>query len=174
MQPLSLVLLVIAALAGPSSTPETTYYVGEAKTLDADGNLTGSQVILLEKTHDSDASTVTERAVIVRPTGEVDDQTIVFTVSDDDSFTVSDTAGMIEGEGQFYGEPWAWSYFEATYRHQNGVTIEDENTMADESVVTARKVIRLPDGSVFMYMDVTLKEITPATFTILVSQLTDG
>ena len=168
----TLSLLFLAALwSAPDAPTERFYYVGEVVTSDADGAPTGSQVILLEKIHDPDASTLTERAIVVRPTGEAEEQTVVFAVAADGSFTVSDAAGMTEGEGQLHGAPWAWTYFEATYRHRSGVTIEDENTMNDPSVVTARKVLRMPDGSVFMHMDVTLKAVTPATFEILAAGL---
>ena len=43
--------------------------------------------------------------------------------------------------------------------------------MADDTAVTARKKITLPNGKVFMYMDMTLKSITPKTFEILKSGL---
>jgi len=49
----------------------------------------------------------------------------------------------------------------------NGITIEDENFLADKSVCTARKRVIGPDGKAIMFMDMNLKEITPKTFEIL-------
>jgi hypothetical protein len=52
-------------------------------------------------------------------------------------------------------------------KSKNAVQIEDENFMSDDSVITARKKVTGPDGKVLMYMDMSLKGITPKTFEIL-------
>jgi len=57
--------------------------------------------------------------------------------------------------------------FKATFKATNGVRIEDENFLADDTAPTARKKVVGPDGKVIMYMDTTLKAITPGTFEIL-------
>jgi hypothetical protein len=46
-----------------------------------------------------------------------------------------------------------------------------ENTNAN-SVITARKKVTGPDGRVIMFMDMSLKGITPKTFEILAAGLT--
>lgn len=58
----AIVLTPALVLAGP---PERWYYVGEAKLSSAAGESMGSQVILLEKVHDPDASKIIERAIAV-------------------------------------------------------------------------------------------------------------
>jgi hypothetical protein len=43
--------------------------------------------------------------------------------------------------------------------------------MADDSVISARKKVMAPDGKVIMYMDMSLKSVTPMTFEILKASL---
>ena len=164
-----LVLFPFAALASP---PEKLYYVGEVKLSAPDGKSMGSQVILLEKTHDRDKSTITERAIVVKPDGKVDEQTMVLTVKDDNTFTIADAAKTVEGTGTLFGPAWKWTYFKGTFKHKSGVVIEDENFTSDDSAGTARKKVSGPDGKVIMYMDLTLKSVAPKTFDILVAGLT--
>ncbi|MDQ2868124.1 MAG: hypothetical protein M3R59_06925 [Verrucomicrobiota bacterium] len=46
--------------------------------------------------------------------------------------------------------------------------------MIDPSVLVARKKISAPDGTALMYMDISLKAVTPLTFTILSESLKGG
>ena len=143
------------------------YYVGEAKLSSAAGEPMGSQVILLEKTWDRDQATVTERAVIVRPNEKAEEWTMRFAVKDDNTFTLKEDSGKAQGSGRLFGPAWKWTYFKATYKTTSGVQVEDENFLADESFGTARQKLTGPDGKVMMYMDLSLKGITPKTYEIL-------
>ena len=147
------------------------HFVGEVKLSSPDGKPLGSQVILLEKTHDPDKSTITERAIVVSPDGKVDDQIAILTVKEDGSFTLVDQAKTVEGTGKLFGPAWKWTYFKGTFKHISGVVIDDENFMTDDSVGAARKKISGPDGKVIMYMEMSLKGISPATFEILATGL---
>ena len=88
-------------------------------------------------------------------------------VKPDNSFTLTDDAGKAEGSGQLFGPAWKWTYFKAKYKATNGVVIEDENFMADDSVGSARKKVIGPDDKVIMYMDMSLKGTTAKTFEAL-------
>ena len=88
-------------------------------------------------------------------------------VKEDNTFTLSDDAKTVEGSGKLFGPAWKWTYFKATFKSKNGVRIEDENFMADDSVGSARKKVIGPNDKVIMYMDMSLKGITPQTFEIL-------
>lgn len=145
---------------------ERFFYLGEVKLSSAEGKPMGSQVILFDKTHEPDKSLLTESAVVVHPDGRVEEHTMRIRVTGN-AFTLTDDKKTIEGTGTLEGPAWKWTYFKATYKSANGVQIEDENFMADDSVITARKKISGPDGKVFMYMDMSLKAITPKTFEIL-------
>ena len=127
----------------------------------------GSQVLLVEKIHDRHKSTIIERAIIVHPDGKAEERTMRLAVKDDNTFTLTHDAKKVEGSGKLFGPAWKWTYFKATFKAEHGVRIEDENFMADPSAGTARKKVTGPDGKVIMYMDMTLKEITPKTFEIL-------
>jgi hypothetical protein len=135
-----------------------------------DGKTIGSQVILFEKTHDVDKLMMIESAVVVHPDGKVEEHTMRVKI-EGNSFTLTDDAQTIEGTGSWSGPAWRWTYFKATYKSTNGGQIEDENFMADDSVITARKIVSGPDGKVFTYMDMSLKGITPKTFEILKARL---
>ena len=74
---------------------------------------------------------------------------------------------MVTGSGTLFGPEWKWTYFKAMYQATNGARIDDENFMTDPTVLVARKRISAPDGKVIGFMDITLKSITPQTFTIL-------
>jgi hypothetical protein len=158
------VLVPAWALAAP---PEKLYYLGEVKLSSATGQALGSQVILVEKTSDRDNSTIVERALVVEADGKVEERTMRLAVKDDNTFTLRDDEGKVEGGGKLFGPPWKWTYFKATFKATNGVVIDDENFMADDSVGSARKKFTGPDGKVIMYMDMSLKAITPKTFEIL-------
>jgi hypothetical protein len=160
----AIVLAPALAAAGP---PEKLYYVGQAKLSSAAGQSMGSQVILLEKIHDSDEAKIIERAIVVQPDGKAVEHTMRMDVKGDNRFTLVDDAGTTEGSGILFGPAWKWTYFKATYKANNGVRIEDENFMADPSLITARMKVTGSDDKVIMYMDVSLKEITPKTFEVL-------
>jgi hypothetical protein len=149
---------------------EKLYYVGESKLSEASGRVYGSQVILLEKVLDPDNSVFIERAVVVKPNGDAEEFVMNHKVSGN-KFSLADTKGTVTGTGTLFGPEWKWTYFKATYESTNGARIEDENFMTDPNVLVARKKISAPDGKVVGFMDITLKSITPQTFTILSSSL---
>jgi hypothetical protein len=168
------ILLVLASLApagspagAPAGTAEKLYYVGEVKLSSPAGKSMGSQVILLEKIHDRDNSTMIERAIVVEADGKAAERTMRMAVKENNTFLLTDDAKTVEGEGTLFGPAWKWTYFKGTFKTKNGINIDDENFMSDDSAVTARKKVTLPDGRVVMYMDMTLKGITPKTFEIL-------
>ena len=165
------VLLLFSSLHTSSAAEvEKWYYVGEAKLSSPSGQSRGSQAFLLEKIHDPDQNTIVERAVVVKPDQSVEEHKMTMKVAGD-SFTISDTRNTVHGTGTLFGPAWHWTYFKATYDATNGARIEDENYMTDPGVLVARKKISAPNGTVVMYMDITLKVVTVPTFTILSESL---
>jgi hypothetical protein len=164
---ISLVAFALVPASALAEPPVKLYYVGEAKVSSADGKAMGSQVYLLAKTLDRDKATITERAVIVREDGKAEEWILRFAVKEDSTFTLTEDSNRAEGSGKLFGPAWKWTYFKATYKSTHGVQVEDENFMADESFGTARQKLTGPDGKVLMYMDVSLKGITPKTYEIL-------
>jgi hypothetical protein len=158
------VLLPAGALAAP---PTKLYYVGEVKLSSGTGQSLGSQAILMEKVLDPDNSVIVERAIVVGTDGKVDEYTTRLAVKKDNTFTVVDDPRGTEGGGKLFGPAWKWTYFKATFKAKNGVRIEDENFMADDSVGTARKKVIGPDDKVILYMDMSLKGTTAKTFEAL-------
>jgi hypothetical protein len=146
------------------------YYLGESKLSDESGKPNSSQVILLEKTLDPDNNVFVERAIVVKPDGKAEEFTMNHKVKGN-TFTLDDPKGMVKGSGALFGPAWKWTYFKGTFEATNGARIEDENFLADPSVLVARKKISTPDGKVIGFMDITAKSITPQTFTILSSSL---
>ena len=169
---LSLAVLVLVPALALAEPPVKLYYVGEAKVSSADGKPMGSQVYLLEKTLDRDKATITERALIVREDGKAEEWTLRFAVKEDNTFTLTEDSKRAEGSGKLFGPAWKWTYFKATYKSTSGVQVEDENFLADDSFGTARQKLTGPDNKVFMYMDISLKGITPKTYEILRAGLT--
>jgi hypothetical protein len=164
------IALVVAVLAPElvlAASPEKMYYLGEVKLSSPEGKSMGFQVILLEKIHDRDHATITERAVVVQPNGKVEEWTMYLHVKDDNTFTLTDEAKTVEGTGTLFGPAWQWTYFKGTFKSRNGVQIEDENFMTDDSMITARKKLTGPDNKVFMYMETSGKAISPKTFEVL-------
>jgi hypothetical protein len=162
-----LAVTVLVPARALAAAPEKLYYLGEVKLSSATGKAMGSQVILVEKILDRDNAAITERAVVVRPDGKVEEYTVRLAVKEDNTFTAADDARTLEGTGRLFGPAWKWTYFKATFKTKSGVRIEDENFMADASVGTARKKVIGPDNQVIMYMDMSGKGITPKTFEIL-------
>ncbi|MBV9851502.1 MAG: hypothetical protein JO250_17685 [Armatimonadetes bacterium] len=169
MKALFLVLVLLTALiAGPGAAAdvEKMYYVGDVKLSSPSGQPRGSEVILLEKTHDPGNSTITEHAIEVKTDRSVGEYTMTMKVKGT-SFTIKDDRNTIQGTGDLFGPAWRWTYFQAVYESiTTGVRIEDENYMTDPSVLVARKKISV-GGKALMYMDITLKAVTPQTFAIL-------
>jgi hypothetical protein len=149
---------------------EKLYYLGESKLSDASGKPYSSQVILLEKTLDPDNSVFVERAIVVKADGKAEEFTMNHKVKGG-TFTLEDPKGMVKGSGTLFGPAWKWTYFKGTFEATNGARIEDENFLADPSVLVARKRISAPDGKIIGLMDITAKNITPQTFTILSTSL---
>jgi len=109
---------------------------------------------------------IIERAIVVQADHKAEQRTMEMKVNGD-TFTLSDDRHTIQGTGKLFGPAWQWTYFKAEFVAENGARIEDENFMTDPSAVTARKKISAPDGKVIMFMDVTMKTITPQMFEIL-------
>ena len=170
---LSVIVLVSALLLRGlcfAAQVEKLYYVAEFKLSGPSGKVYGSQVILLEKVLDPDNSVFVERAIQVKPDGKAEEFIMNHRVKGN-TFTLDDDKGMVTGSGTLFGPEWKWTYFKATYQATNGARIDDENFMTDPTVLVARKRISAPDGKVIGFMDITLKSITPQTFTILSSSL---
>jgi hypothetical protein len=173
MKPLTLSLtlaLVVCTRFCFGGEVEKIYYLGEAKLSSPAGEPLGSQVMLLEKTHDPDHNVIVERAIVVKADKTTEEHTMTLTVKDN-SFTAKDDANTVTGTGTLFGPAWRWTYFHAVFHASNGVQIEDENFMADPSAGVARKKITGPDGKVFLIMDVTLKAVSPKTFELLAATL---
>ncbi len=164
---ITLALVVLAPTGAPAAPPTKFYYVGEVKLSSGTGQPMGSQAILVEKVLDPDNSVIVERAIVVGTDGKVEEYTTRLAVKKDNTFTVVDDARGIEGGGKLFGPAWKWTYFQATFKAKNGVRIEDENFMADDSVGSARKKVIGPDDKVIMYMDMSLKGTTARTFEAL-------
>ena len=164
---ISLLVTVLVPAWALAASPEKFYYLGEVKLSSATGQALGSEVILVEKILDRDHATITEHAIVVNAEGKVEEWTMHMAVKDDNTFTLRDDAGTVEGGGKLFGPPWKWTYFKATFKATNGVVIDDENFLADDSVGTARKKVTGLDGKVILYMDTSLKAITPRTFVVL-------
>ncbi len=160
------VSLLLPALA-LSAPPEVMHYLGEVKLTSPTGQSMGSQVIMLEKTLDRDNSKVIEHGVVIQANGKVEESTMYLNVKADNSFILNDAAKTVEGIGQFFGPAWKWTYFKGTFKTKTGIVIEDENFLADDAVGVARKKVIAPDGKTLMYMDMSLKAITPKTYEIL-------
>ena len=162
------VALVVLAPAGALAAPPTRfYYIGEVKLSSGTGQPMGSQAILVEKVLDPDNSVIVERAIVVGADGKVEEYTTRLAVKKDNTFTVVEGPQGIEGGGKLFGPAWKWTYFKATFKTKNGVTIEDENFIADDSVGAARKKVIGRDKKVLMYMDMSLKGTTAKTFEAL-------
>ncbi len=168
-------LIFIISLRATATEVKKNYFVGDVKILSPSGSVQGTAVMFLEKTTDQDKNQIIERGIQLNPDGTAYDFPMYLTISGS-NFTIIDDRKTISGSGQFYGTPWDWSYFKATYvsRTVNPKTgsvseiyIDDENTLVDPSVVTARKKLYLKDGTVIEYMDITLKSVTQQTFQIL-------
>ena len=155
---------------GFAAQVEKLYYVAEFKLSGPSGNVYSSQVILLEKTLDPDNSVFVERAIQVKPDGKAEEFIMNHRVTGN-TFTLNDPKGMVTGSGTLFGPAWKWTYFKATYQATNGAHIDDENFMTDPTVLVARKRISAPDRKEIGFMDITLKSITPQTFTILSASL---
>src|SRR5437588_678454 len=83
--------------------------------------------VRLEKIQDRDNAMITERALVVRPEGKVEEWTMRMAVKEDNSFTLSDDAKTVDGTGKLFGPAWKWTYFKGTFKTKNGIVIEDEN-----------------------------------------------
>jgi hypothetical protein len=161
---------VLLAQTCAAAEVEKVYFVGEIKLSSESGRPLGSQAILASRTHDPDRNLMTERAVIVKSDGTVDDYPMNMLVKGD-TFTIDDPKKVVEGSGTLFGPAWHWTYFKATYKAANGAVIDDENFMAAPDVGVARKKITTPDGKIVLYMDMTLKATTRETFEILTNAL---
>lgn len=161
-------LSVATACAGSawSAAPETWHYLGEIKLSGPDGKSYGSQVMLLEKTYDPERSEASERAILMKPDGKVEDHTVRLKITGD-KFTLSASDKSVEGSGTLSGPAWKWTYMKGVFTTKGGIRVEDENFMSDPSVLTARQTVTGPDNKVIVRMDMSLKLITPGTFTIL-------
>jgi hypothetical protein len=171
MKHLIQVLLVVSFLrTSPAAEVEKLFYIGEAKLSSPSGQPRGSQAFLLEKIHDPDQNTIVERAVVVKPDQSVEEHTMTMKVKGN-AFIISDARNTVHGTGTLFGPAWHWTYFKATYEATNGARIEDENYMTDPAVLVARKKISAPNGTLLMYMDITLKVVSAPTFIILSESL---
>src|SRR4051812_34157492 len=101
------VIVVLVPALSTAAPPDTLYYVGEVKLSSERGESMGSQVILLEKIHDRVQSMIVERAIVIQPDGKAEERTMRLIVKDDNTFTLTDEAKTIDGNGVLFGPRWA-------------------------------------------------------------------
>ncbi len=142
----------------------TTYYLGEETITNAAGKELGRNPLLVEKVTEPEKGLITETAIEVKGPDCVQKYSSYLTV-EGNKFSLKDSTGTVTGKGEFSGEPWAWTYFKATFESTLGFQIEDENFMSDPHVLVARKKItRTITGELLFYMDATVKEISASLF----------
>ena len=160
---LSLMFVLQANFSAAAAT--TTYYMGDYLQT-SPGGTTQKSLMFLQKTYDPDRGLAIERGIQVNADDSVSDSTITFTITGN-NFTVSDTSGKMNGKGTFTGTPWGWTFFKATYNFPSlNLRVDDENTLADPSVVTGRKTVYV-NGQIVQVIDTTLKQITESSFQLL-------
>jgi hypothetical protein len=164
---ISVLVVFLVAASALATEPVVRYYVAEAKFSSADGKPLASEVFVLKRVVDRDKSAIIEQPIIVDQKGKAVEWTLRFAVKEDGTFTLTEDSKRVEGKGKFFGPAWKWTYFKATYKTTEGIEIEDENFLLDESLGVARQKVMGKDKKVLMYRDLAGKEITPRTYEIL-------
>lgn len=147
----------VAAAESPvpeSADPSrTTCYFGPSTQTAADGTVRPGADLLVRRTVDPEASTITEETVRFDTRAGVAPRryTVVYTV-DGESFTLAESSGAFAGSGRFTaGEPWAWTAWTSSYRLPSGIAVESTRGLESgddgRAVLTAERVAYGPDGS---------------------------
>jgi hypothetical protein len=164
--PVVIALILANSSAALAADPRTEYYTGEAKFSTPDGTLRSTDTMLIQKAFDPHASKIVEKFMKVTSAGDTTTGTITLNVSGQ-KFHMADDANTSDGDGEFFGEPWKWTYLKGSMKFKNGMKCDLENFLSDPHFLVARKTIYQADGSVLGILDESLHAITPETFTNL-------
>jgi len=152
----------------PSPTLSTTCYFGPSTQTAADGTVRPGAEMLVRRTVDPEASTITEETVRFDAQAGVAPRryTVVYAV-DGDGFMLSEADGAFAGSGRFTaGEPWARTAWESSYRLPSGIAVESKRalTTGDDGrpVLTAERTAYGPDGGVALTLREELAAIDDA------------
>lgn len=164
--------------ASATSTSAVVYYSGTAITTlpahDSSGVPTVvSAPYLVQRTTDQAAGTITEVVTSRGKDGKFKDNTSVMTIQGN-TFTMTESTGMVTGNGTLTGTPWSWTYlkgeFSATYGGQ-AMKIHDVNFFAAPGYIMGHKDIEFPVGTLMLQEDVTLPAVDQASFEATKAQL---
>jgi len=152
--------------ADPSANAVTTCYFGPSTQTAADGTERPGADLLVRRTVDREAGTITEETARFDTQSGVSPRryTIVYTV-DDDAFELTEAGGAFAGSGTFTaGEPWAWTAWESSYRLTSGIAVESTRglTTGDDgrAILSAERVAFGPDGGRALTLDEQLEAIS--------------
>jgi len=89
------------------------------------------------------------------------------------NFTIKDSLATMTGTGTLQGPVWAWTFLSGdNVITASGMTIHDEDYMADQNNIAYRKTYCGPDVKTeVMHSDALLKSISKETFDFLVQAL---
>jgi hypothetical protein len=129
-----------------------TCYFGPSTQTATDGSERPGADLLVRRTVDREAGTITEETVRFDAQTGVSPRryTVVYTV-DGEAFELTESGGAFAGSGRFTaGEPWAWTAWESSYRLTSGIAVESTRGLTSgengRAVLTAERVAFGPDG----------------------------
>jgi hypothetical protein len=170
-------LLAGCLLAAPSAmgqsgpAEQTTYLLGEVKTLSPSGQLLSTSLSLVRRVQRPADNRIVEVVATIEPAKPVREFTTTFTI-DGSQFTMRDEEGTFNGAGRLVGEPWAWTgwSYEAELAGARKGWLKGEDRL-DSTGLTAKKSFAAPDGTVRVLFEERLQPIGRATYEILRARL---
>lgn len=154
--------------ADPSVNAVITCYFGPSTQTAADGTERPGADLLVRRTVDREAGTITEETTRFDTQAGVSPRryTVVYAV-DGATFELTEAGGAFAGTGRFTaGEPWAWTAWESSYRLTSGIAVESIRglTTGDDgrAVLTAERAAFGPDGGRALTLDEQLAAISDA------------
>ena len=165
--------MLAACVAWAQSPPveQTSYLLGEVKTLSPAGQVLSTSLSLVRRAQRPADNRIVEVVATVESGKPVREFTTTFTV-DGAQFTMRDDEGTFNGSGRLIGEPWAWTGWsyevELTGARKGRIKGEDQ---LDARGLSAKKSFATPEGTVRVVFEEQLRPIGKATYEILREKL---
>ena len=167
--------MFVASTATADEKPaiQTEYYLGESKMTTPTGQLIRTSLSLVKRILNKTENRIEEHVMTIDEKGPPRSFVVTMDVRGA-KCTLSEKSKSFEGEGELFGDAWAWKGWKTATRMAGGMgTVVSEDKLTDRGI-TAKKTYAGADGKVQLHFEETLDRISAKTYEILAAKLTPG
>ena len=140
-------IITSASFVDEKPTVQIEYYLGESKMMTLDGKLIRTSLSLVKRVLNRDENKIEEHVMSIDEKAPARTFIVLFQVKGS-KCTMSEQSKSFEGEGELFGDAWAWKGWKTTSKLAGGMgTVVSEDKLTERGM-TAKKTFAGADGKV--------------------------